>query len=78
MRADVYAALAALTARVLRSFDGDDAGALIAEWERQHASAVDLAQQTLKEIVALADADLATLSVAVRAIRSLLARSERR
>ena len=78
MRADVYAALAALTARVLRSADGTDAGALIAEWESQNASAVDLARQTLTEVVALADADLATLSVAVRAIRSLLARSERR
>ncbi|MBU6213595.1 MAG: NAD-glutamate dehydrogenase [Actinomycetales bacterium] len=78
MRADVYAALAALTARVLRTGGEGDAGSLISNWERQHASAVGLARQTLAEVVALEAADLATLSVAVRAIRSLLARSERR
>lgn len=76
MRADVYAALAALTARIMRSSDASDAGTLVAGWESEHESAVALARQTLMEVVSADIADLATLSVAVRAIRSLLARSD--
>ena len=78
MRADVYSALASLTARVLRASADADASARITAWEAQNATAVALARETVHEVFALPEIDLATLSVAVRAIRSLLTRSDTR
>ena len=78
MRADVYATLAALTARVLRSTGTAEAQQRVADWESRHSSAVRAAKETLAEAAAQDHHDLATLSVAVRAIRSLLARVDAR
>lgn len=78
MRADVYSALASLTARVLRASAETEATARITAWESQNATAVALARETVREVFALPEGDLATLSVAVRSIRSLLTRSDTR
>ena len=50
----------------------DSPGERIAAWEEQNAEGVARAQATLEEIVALDSFDLATLSVALRTIRTLL------
>jgi glutamate dehydrogenase len=76
MRADVYSALAAMTARVLRTTPSGEAVERVAIWERANPSSVAMARETLAEVVAQPQLDLATLSVAVRSIRSLLARSD--
>lgn len=78
MRADVYATLAALTARVLRSTEVAAASVRVAQWESRHPAAVEAALATLAEAAAQERHDLATLSVAVRAMRSLLARVDAR
>jgi glutamate dehydrogenase len=76
MRADVYSALAAMTARVLRTTPSGEAVERVAMWERANPASVAMARSTLAEVVAQPQIDLATLSVAVRSIRSLLARSD--
>ncbi|MDT7700701.1 MAG: glutamate dehydrogenase, partial [Pseudonocardiales bacterium] len=73
LRYDLYAALAGLSADVLTSTRGTTgARARIAEWERQNAEGLARARGTLGEILAQETQDLATLSVALRAIRTLL------
>jgi glutamate dehydrogenase len=73
LRYDLYAALAGLTQAVLTSTSstGSPADRILA-WEKQNAEGVARAQATLEEIVALDSFDLATLSVALRTIRTLL------
>ena len=79
LRADVYGALSQLTAKVLRSSSAQlPEQQRIDEWELMYASAVTLAKQTLVEVAASEDVDIAVLSVALRAIRSLLARTDSR
>jgi glutamate dehydrogenase len=73
LRYDLYAALAGLSADVLTSTRGTTgARARIAEWERQNAEGLARARGTLGEILTQETQDLATLSVALRAIRTLL------
>ena len=73
LRYDLYAALAGLTQAVLTSTSSTGAPAeRITAWEKQNAEGVARAQATLEEIVALDSFDLATLSVALRTIRTLL------
>jgi glutamate dehydrogenase len=73
LRYDLYAALAGLTQNVLTSTSSTASPHdRIAAWEKQNAEGVARAQATLEEIVALDSFDLATLSVALRTIRTLL------
>ena len=73
LRYDLYAVLAALTSDVLAgTTPGASASTRIAEWEDRNAAGVARTEPTLREIAALERADLATLSVALRTIRTLL------
>jgi glutamate dehydrogenase len=74
LRSDLYAALAGLTSRVIRATpSGMPAGERIDSWESQHAEGLARARGTLREITALESYDLATISVALRTIRTLVA-----
>jgi glutamate dehydrogenase len=73
LRYDLYAAMAGLTQNVLTSTSSEDEPAeRITSWEQQNAEGVARAEATLTEIVNLDSYDLATLSVALRTIRTLL------
>ena len=72
LRDDLYAVHADLTARVLESGDSTSAGELIADWVKANESAVQRSGITLSEIQENERFDLATLSVALRSIRSLV------
>jgi glutamate dehydrogenase len=73
LRYDLYAALSGLTSNVLASSGpADDPAERIAEWESQNAEGLSRARGTLDEIVASDKFDLATMSVALRTIRTLL------
>ena len=77
LRDDLFAAHAGLTFDVL-AFGGPDATPeqRFAAWAASNAGAVARAQQTLDEIVAGDTYDLATMSVAMRVIRTLLRRGD--
>jgi glutamate dehydrogenase len=73
LRYDLYAALAGLTQNVLTSTSSTEPPKeRIDAWEQQNAEGVARAEATLEEIVGLDTFDLATLSVALRTIRTLL------
>ncbi len=73
LRYDLYAALAGLTSNVLTSSSSDaDPHARILAWEEANREGVARAQATLGEIITSDTFDLATLSVALRTIRTLL------
>jgi glutamate dehydrogenase len=73
LRYDLYAALAGLTTNVLTSTpSSESATARIEAWEEANREGVTRAQSTLEEIAATDNYDLATLSVALRTIRTLL------
>ena len=73
-RRDLYAVVAGLTSRVLRSTPPDAAPLeRLAMWEDAHIEGVQRARTTLDDIAAVEDPDLATLSVALRAMRNLVA-----
>jgi glutamate dehydrogenase len=73
LRYDLYAALAGLTQNVLTSTSSTEPPKeRIDAWEQQNAEGVTRAEATLEEIVNLDTFDLATLSVALRTIRTLL------
>jgi glutamate dehydrogenase len=71
-RHDVYAALSAVTTAVLRSTD-DSLGAdqRIDTWVEQNVERVERARSTVRAALDREVADLATLSVALRVLRSL-------
>lgn len=73
LRDDLYAAHADLTGRVLESGTSEDAEELIAAWIGQNREMVERAGITLSEIQENERFDLATLSVALRSFRSLIA-----
>ncbi|MET9710844.1 NAD-glutamate dehydrogenase [Nocardiopsis alba] len=72
LRDDLYAAHADLTGRVLESGTEVSDDELIAGWTEQNETAVQRAGITLSEIQENERFDLATLSVALRSIRSLV------
>jgi glutamate dehydrogenase len=73
LRYDLYAALARLTTNVLTSTSSDEPPQRrIEAWEKANHEGVTRAQSTLEEIAATDNFDLATLSVALRTIRTLL------
>ncbi|MFN8156108.1 MAG: NAD-glutamate dehydrogenase [Candidatus Nanopelagicales bacterium] len=74
LRSDLYSALTGMTRRVLESTRGiSEPLERIEAWEAQQAEGLARARATLDEIGALEDFDLATLSVALRTIRTLVA-----
>jgi glutamate dehydrogenase len=73
LRYDLYAALAGLTSDVLSgAVPGEPAPEAIARWERANGEGLTRARSTLQEVVAADRADLATMSVALRTVRTLL------
>jgi glutamate dehydrogenase len=77
LRDDLYAAHAGLTFDVLAFGDPDATPEQrFAAWAARNAGAVARARQTLDEIVAADAYDLATMSVAMRVIRTLLRRGD--
>ncbi|MCB0916302.1 MAG: NAD-glutamate dehydrogenase [Actinobacteria bacterium] len=73
LRSDLYGALAGLTARVLRQTpQGGEPAERIAEWEAANAEGQARARATLTEIVESGSQSLATISVALRVIRTLV------
>ncbi|SEG65767.1 glutamate dehydrogenase [Nonomuraea solani] len=76
LRDDLYAAHASLTRDVLaHSTPGLAPEERLARWSEANSAAVSRARQTLSEIWESDNFDLATLSVALRAIRTLVAAS---
>jgi glutamate dehydrogenase len=77
LRTDLYAALAGVTAGVATATRPDQPPeARIASWEEQHREGLARAQATLDQIAALETGDLATLSVALRVLRNLVAQGQ--
>jgi len=72
IRDDLYAAHAALTRDVLAVTGPGSPEQRLAAWVARNAPAVRRADQTLTEIWESNDFTVATLSVAVRAVRSLV------
>jgi glutamate dehydrogenase len=73
LRYDLYSALAGLTRTVLAVTPGlTDADERIARWSAEHAEGLARARATLVEIATAESFDLATLSVALRVIRTLV------
>ncbi|GAA4062435.1 NAD-glutamate dehydrogenase [Nonomuraea soli] len=76
LRDDLYAAHASLTRDVLaQSTTGQSPEERLGLWTEANSAAVSRARQTLSEIWESDNFDLATLSVALRAIRTLVASS---
>jgi glutamate dehydrogenase len=72
LRSDLYVALAALTSRIVQATkDSDSIDSRISQWEAKFAEGVARTRATLNEIAHSEQNDLATLSVALRAIRTL-------
>ena len=73
LRYDLYGALAGLTRSVLQtSQDVDDSDERIAMWAEANAEGLARTRATLDDIYAVESFDLATLSVALRVIRTLV------
>ncbi len=77
MRSDLYSALASLTAQVVRSTEpGAEAMQRVDEWEAANEAEVSRVRRTLQDITTVDGGhDLASLSVALRALRTLVAQS---
>lgn len=76
LRSDLYSALAGFTLGVIRATEpGQSSLDRVTEWEAAHAEGISRARTTLDEIAALETADLATLSVALRVLRTLVAQA---
>ena len=72
LRSDLYGALASLTARVVRATpDGGPPADRVTVWEQRYAEGLARARATLADIGSQETFDLATLSVAMRVIRTL-------
>ncbi len=73
LRSDLYGALAGLCSRVIRATpEGGDPVARIEHWESLNAEGLARAQATLTEIAEGSASSLATISVALRVIRTLV------
>ena len=72
LRTDLYGALAAMTGRVVRATpEGGPPAERLVVWEQRNAEGLARARATLAEIGGQETFDLATLSVALRVIRTL-------
>ncbi|MEZ5117118.1 MAG: NAD-glutamate dehydrogenase [Candidatus Nanopelagicales bacterium] len=73
LRSDLYAAIAGLTSRVIRATpEGGDPVDRVMAWEQSHAEGLSRARATLDDISRQEQVDLATLSVALRTMRTLV------
>jgi glutamate dehydrogenase len=73
LRSDLYGALRDMTRRVIITTTGiTEPLERVQEWEEQQAEGLARAKATLNEIAGLEQFDLATLSVALRTIRTLV------
>ena len=73
LRTDLYQVIAALTEQVWRSTAANlDADAKVASWEQAHLAGLARARGTFDELAG-SEPDLATLSVALRTLRNLVA-----
>jgi glutamate dehydrogenase len=73
LRYDLYGALAGLTGNVLAATVGvTDPDQRIASWQKVNAEGLSRARATLTDIATAESFDLATLSVALRVIRTLV------
>ncbi|MEP6697004.1 MAG: NAD-glutamate dehydrogenase [Pseudonocardiales bacterium] len=72
LRYDLYAALAEFAAEVLDTTSAGDAQGRIAEWEAANASSLARVQNSLGELAEETTYDLATLSVVLRQIRTMV------
>ena len=72
LRSDLYTAQAGLTSRIARATSGTDVESRIIEWEETFAEGVARTRLMLGEIAISEQVDLATLSVALRALRTLV------
>ncbi len=78
LRSDLYAVIAGLTSRVLRTTAaGTPPLERLTSWEEDHAEGVSRARATLSEIASVEKPDLATLSVALRSMRTLIAQGSK-
>jgi glutamate dehydrogenase len=76
MRSDLYQVLAALTAQIVRGSAADrTATERLDDWELSNQAEVSRVRATLHEISLLEQHDIASLSVALRALRTLVAQS---
>jgi len=74
LRSDVYSVVAGLTSRILRSTSADASPMdRLSQWEWDHSEGVSRARTTLADIEAVEEPNLATLSIALRALRNLVA-----
>ena len=73
LRDDLYAAHAALVCEVLKTTGPGTPEQRLAEWTERNAEAAERTARTLTEIWETERSTLATLSVAVRSVRSLVA-----
>ncbi len=74
LRSDLYAVVAGLTSRILRSTSHElPSLERLGLWEEMHEQGVARTRATLDDIAAVETPDLATLSVALRAMRNLVA-----
>lgn len=74
LRSDLYQVIALLTEQMWRTTKpGLEPQARMADWETTHQAGLARARTTLDEISGAQDADLATLSVALRMLRNLVA-----
>ncbi|MFM7145931.1 MAG: NAD-glutamate dehydrogenase domain-containing protein, partial [Actinomycetales bacterium] len=74
LRSDLYAVIAALTERVISaSAPTEGTDQRVARWESANAAGLARTRATLQEISDQEEADLATLSVALRVLRNLVA-----
>ena len=77
LRTDLYAALAGLTRSIAEATpDGADPMQRILTWEARYSQGLARAQSTLDQIAAHETGDLATLSVALRVLRNLVAQGQ--
>ena len=73
LRYDLYAALAGLTAEVLESTPGGDRGPeRVSEWANANSASIARAMTTLNMLPADGEADLATMSVVLRQVRTVV------
>lgn len=73
LRDDLYSLVRALTLAILSlSEPGEDAEAMIADWSSARSSALRRVRGTLEELIVEEQPEIAALTVAVRAVRSLV------
>ena len=79
LRSDLYSVVAALTARIVRFTDpGQPPLERVMAWEQAHAAGLARSRATLDEVASQEEVDLATLSVALRVLRTLVAQGTSR